>query len=187
MEEPSETDGSSKPANNAPRVLIVDPNRSYCGVLARRISEGGYRVATATGAQSAMAELNRIDVDLVLAELKMADAGGAELAAMIRQDAVHRHIPIMLITGRSEPTGPVRAYQSGADDVILKPFHFEVLLARIARRLDSARAIAALREDNAALDARVVTRAIELREMRERLQASEAERHRLAAIIKPAA
>lgn len=179
MDEPTDTEAT---APRTPRVLIVEPNRSYCGVLARRISEGGYRVATATGAQAAIAELNRIDVDLVLSELRMPGTGGAELSAMIREDAVHRHVPVMLITGRSEPSGPVRAYQAGADDVILKPFHFEVLIARIGRRIESARAIQALREDNAALDARVVTRAIELGEMRDRLRASEAERLRLAAI-----
>ncbi|HVH37029.1 MAG TPA: response regulator [Sphingomicrobium sp.] len=171
----------------APRVLIVEPNRGYCSVLARRISEGGYRVATATGAQAAIAELNRIDIDLVLSELRMPGTGGAELAAMIREDAVHRHVPVMLITGRSEPSTPVRAYQAGADDVILKPFHFEVLIARIGRRIDSARAIQALRDDNATLDARIVTRAIELGEVRDRLRVSEAERQRLAAMIKPAA
>jgi DNA-binding response OmpR family regulator len=168
-----------------PRILIVEPSRSYCGVLARRIGEGGYRVATANGAQSALAELNRLQIDLVLAELRLPGSGGAELCAMVREDAVHRHIPIMLITGRSEPKLPVRAYESGADDVILKPFHFEVLLARIARRLESARAIQALREDNAVLDARVVTRAIELGEVRDRLRHSEAERIRLSSIVGP--
>ena len=177
---PSAIDDS---APQAPRILIVEPNRSYCGALARRISEGGFRVATSNNAQSAMAELNRVHIDLVMAELRMPGSGGAELAAMIRQDAVHRHIPVMLITGRSEPSGPVRAYEAGADDVILKPFHFEVLLARIARRLESARAIEALREDNAALDARVVTRAMELGEVREKLRAIEAERARLASLV----
>ena len=186
MIEPTYGD-AGKPAERVPRILIVEPNRNYCGVLARRISEGGFRVAAANGAQAAMAELNRLSIDLVLAELRMPGTGGAELAAMIRQDAVHRHVPVMLITGRSEPSGPVRAYEAGADDVILKPFHFEVLLARIQRRLDSARAIEALREDNAALDARVVTRAIELGEARDRLKASEAERLRLAALIAPGA
>lgn len=167
----------------AARILIVEPNRNYCGLLARRISDSGYRVATANGAQSAMAEINRQQIDLVLAELRLPGSGGAELCAMIREDAVHRHVPIMLITGKSEPKTPVRAYESGADDVILKPFHFEVLVARIGRRLESARAIQALREDNAALDARVVTRAIELGEARDRLRASEAERDRLAQIV----
>ena len=174
---------TQEPIIQAPRVLIVEPNRSYCGVLARRIGEGGYRVATAGGAQAAMAELNRLQVDLVIAELRMPGSGGAELCAMIREDAVHRHIPVMLITGRSEPRTPVRAYEAGADDVILKPFHMEVLLARIGRRLESARAIEALRSDNAALDARVVTRAIELGELRDRLRQSEVERARLATIV----
>lgn len=186
MDEPSSIE-SQESGDRAARVLIVEPNRSYCGVLARRISEGGYRVATASGAQTAMAELNRIDIDLVLSELRMPVAGGAELAAMIREDAVHRHIPVMLITGRSEPSTPVRAYEAGADDVILKPFHFDVLLARIGRRLESARALQALRNDNAVLDARVVTRAIELGEVRDRLRVSEAERQRLESLVRPAA
>ena len=177
---PSET-GEAIP--RAPRILIVEPNRNYCGVLARRISEGGFRVATANNVPTAVAELNRLSIDLVIAELRMPGSGGADLAAMIRQDAVHRHIPVMLITGRSEPSTPVRAYESGADDVILKPFHFEVLLARIARRLESARAIQALHEDNAALDARVITRAMELGEVREQLRASEAERLRLQGLV----
>jgi DNA-binding response OmpR family regulator len=64
----------------------------------------------------------------------------------------------------------VRAYEAGADDVILKPFHFEVLFARIGRRIDQARAVKRLREDNAALDARVVERAIQIGELRDQLR-----------------
>jgi PleD family two-component response regulator len=75
----------------------------------------------------------------------------------------------MLITGKSEPKGAVRAYEAGADDVILKPFHFEVLFARIARRIDAARALKRLREDNATLDARIVERAIQIGELKDRL------------------
>jgi DNA-binding response OmpR family regulator len=82
-----------------------------------------------------------------------------------------RDVPVMLITGRSDPTGAVLAFQAGADDVILKPFHFEVLFARIERRIARARSIKALREDNAALDARIVRRAIEIGELRDQLKA----------------
>jgi len=65
----------------------------------------------------------------------------------------------------------VRAYEAGADDVILKPFHFEVLIARIERRIEWARSVKRLREDNATLDARVVERAIQIGELREELRA----------------
>ena len=73
---------------------------------------------------------------------------------------------MVLITGRSDATGAVEGFAAGADDVVAKPFHFEVLLARIARRLARRASMRELRQDNAALDARVTTRAIELGEMR---------------------
>ena len=174
-------------SDEAPRILVVEPNRSYLGLLARRLGEADFRVSTAASAQSAMAELHRMPADLILAELRLKGTTGVELVRMVREEPVHRDIPVMLITGRSEPTAPVRAYAAGADDVILKPFHFEVLIARIFRRLERASALKALRHDNAALDARVVTRAIELGELRERWMRSEAERRRLQALVRHAA
>ena len=167
----------------APRVLIVQPNRAYLGVLARRISDGGYRVATADNAKSAMAELHRMHIDLILAELRMPGTGGVELVRMIRDDPVHRDLPIFLITGKTDTEGAVQAYKCGADTVIAKPFHFEVLIARIGREIERSQSLAKLLNDNAALDARVVGRAIELGEMRERWLASEAERRRLQEMV----
>ena len=152
-----------------PRILVVEPNKSNLMVTARRLVEAGYRVSSVESAQDAVAELHRVHIDLVLAELNMPRMSGAELARLIRDEVMWRDIPIMLITGKSEPKGAVRAYEAGADDVILKPFHFEVLIARIGRRIERARLFKRLQEDNAALDARVVERAIELGELREEL------------------
>src|SRR5256885_2999960 len=143
-------------ANERPRILVVESNKTNLAVMARRLVDAGYRVSTADSGQVAVAELHRAPIDLVLAELNMPRMSGAELARLIRDEVQWRDIPVMLITGKSEPRGAVRAYESGADDVILKPFHFEVLVARIARRLERARLLKRLRDDNATLDARVV-------------------------------
>jgi len=105
----------------------------------------------------------------VLAELNMPRMSGAELARAIRGEVQWNDIPVMLITGKSDPRGAVRAYEGGADDVILKPFHFEVLIARIDRRIERARTFKRLQEDNATLDARVVERAIQIGELKEEL------------------
>lgn len=166
------------------RVLVVEPNRNHAGVLARRIGEAGYRVATADGAHRAMAELHRMPVDLVLSELSMPGTSGIELVRMIREDSAHRDTPVFLITGKSDSRGAVDAYRCGADTVIAKPFHFEVLTARIGREIERAQALARLRNDNAALDARVIGRAIELGEMRDRWLESEAERRRLESLVR---
>jgi len=151
------------------RILIVEPNKTNLSVLARRLSAAGFRVAMAENGAAAVAELHRVPVDLVLAELNMGPMSGAELARLIRGTAQWRDLPIMLITGRSAPKGAVLAYEAGADDVILKPFHFEVLVARIERRIARLRAVEELVQDNAALDARVVERAIQIGKLKEQL------------------
>ena len=167
----------------APRILIVEPNRSALGVLARRLGEAGYRIVAADSAQAAVAELYRLPVDLVLAELAMPVMSGIDLARLIRDDTALRDLAIILIAGRSNRGGAVEALDAGADDIVVKPFDHDLLLARIARQLSRARATKQLRADNAVLDARVVTRAIELGEMRVALAASEGERARLAGLV----
>lgn len=152
-----------------PRILVVEPNRTNLGVMARRLADAGYRVTTADNGEAAIAELYRLPIELALAELNMPRMSGAELARAIRGEVQWNDIPVMLITGKSDPKGAVRAYESGADDVILKPFHFEVLIARIERRIEWARSVQRLKHDNAALDARVVERAIQIGELKDAL------------------
>ncbi|MEO8453999.1 MAG: response regulator [Sphingomicrobium sp.] len=157
-----------------PRILVVESNKTNLAVIARRLVDAGYRVSAADSGPAAVAELHRAPIDLVLAELNMRQINGAELARLIRDEIVWRDLPVMLITGKSKAADAVSAYAAGADDVILKPFHFEVLFARIDRRIERARSLKRLRHDNATLDARVVERAIQVGELRDRLARLEA-------------
>lgn len=172
-----------KGAGEQPRVLVIEHNRNYLGVIARRLAEAGFRVATADSAQGGLAELYRMPVDLVLADINLPGTNGIELARMIRDDPVHTALPVLLIVGRSDPSAAVRAFRAGADGVVRKPCHFEVLSAAIARLIERAGAVKQLAQDNAALDAKIITRVIELREAQAQLNASEAERRRLAALV----
>ena len=168
------------------RLLIVEPNRSALQVLAKRLGEAGYRIIACDHVGNATAEMLRAPVDLVLAELRMEPVSGVELTKRIRDDILLRDTPVILITGKSDASGAVDGFGAGADDVVAKPFHFEVLAARIARRIARARSVRELRADNSNLDARVVTRSIELGEMRAALQQSEAERLRLQQLVRGA-
>lgn len=170
-------------AGEQPRVLVVESNRNYLGMIARRLADFGYRVATAETAQAGLSELYRIPASLVICEAKLPGTSGIEFVRMIRDDAVHRDVPVLLVVGRSDPAAAVRAFQAGADGVVRKPCHFEVLAACIDRQLRRADAFKRLVEDKAALDSRIIGRAIELREIREQLCATESERRRLAAIV----
>jgi DNA-binding response OmpR family regulator len=173
----------SNQGSGSARLLIVEPNRGALQVLAKRLGEAGYRIIACDNAGNATAEMLRVPVDLVLAELRMDKLGGVELTRRIRDNTVLKDTPIILITGRSDSSGAVDGFGAGADDVVAKPFHFEVLAARVARRIARARSVKELRADNATLDARVITRSIELGELRAAFQQSEAERLRLQQLV----
>jgi DNA-binding response OmpR family regulator len=170
-------------AGDQRRLLVIDANRGYLGVLSRRLVEFGYRVATADSAQAGLAEMYRIPADLVLCDIELPGTNGIEFARMVRDDPVHRDVPLLLVVGRSDPCAAVAAFQAGADGVIRKPCHFEVLAACIDRQLKRAEAVKKLTADNAALDAKIITRVLELRETQAQLGAAEADRRRLAAIV----
>jgi DNA-binding response OmpR family regulator len=156
-------------AGDEPRILVIQRNRNYLGVIARRLKGFGYRVATAETAQNGIAEMYRMPVDLALCDVNLPGTTGIEFARMVREDPVNRNMPLLLIVGRSDPTAAIRAFEAGADGVIRKPCHFEVLGACIARQLDRADNVKRLINDNTILDARVVERAIQIGELRDEL------------------
>lgn len=168
-------------AGSAPHILVVDPKAAHRALLARRLTAEGYGVTTTDSVGAAIALLHRTPVDLVLAELAMPVFDGIALTQRLRATPAWRDLPVILISGRSEHDGVVRALAGGADDVVVKPFHFEVLVARIARQLERARALRELRADMAAMDARVVERAIAFGELQDRYRAREAELRRVEA------
>jgi DNA-binding response OmpR family regulator len=161
------------------RILIVEPHKGGLAVMARRLGEAGYRVIACASATDAVAELHRVRPDLLLAELRMAPMSGIELTRLVRDDSVLADLPVMLINGRSDSDGACEGLAAGADDIVTKPFDGDVLIAKIRRAIARARAMRELRQDNAALDARVIERAIQLGEARAALEISEAERQRL--------
>jgi DNA-binding response OmpR family regulator len=164
-----------------PRLLVVSPNRSHLALLARRLGAEGYAIVTAADGATALAELRRSPIDLVIAELVMEPMSGPELTRAIREQLAYAEVPVILIASRAEADPAVRAFAAGAEDVILKPFHFEVLVARIERRRAAAAQVAALRADMEAMDARAAMKAIELGELKDRMYALEAERRRVSA------
>ena len=95
--------------------------------------------------------------------------------------AIHAttHIPVMMMTVRSDPGAVIESLNAGADDHLAKPFSFDVLAARMERLIERANNIAELRRSNTALDERIAHRAIEIGELRERIASMQAERHHL--------
>jgi NtrC-family two-component system response regulator AlgB len=113
-------------------VLIVDDEKNIRSHLATYVRGLGHRAETAADGAEALAVLERLDVDVVLSDVRMAGMDGVELLREMRRrrpDAV-----VVLMTAYATVRGAVEAMREGAYDYLVKPFELDevgLLLERI--------------------------------------------------------
>lgn len=93
-----------------------------------RLSQWSYDVHGITDFSHVMQEFTAIQPDLVIIDIQLPKFDGFHWCRMIR---AHSNIPIIFLSSRDHPTDMVMSMQLGADDFIQKPFHFDVLIAKI--------------------------------------------------------
>jgi DNA-binding response OmpR family regulator len=120
----------------APRVLIVDDDPSIRQICREVLELGGYQVRDAGSANAALAEARRFRPDMILLDVLMPGIDGYRTAEMIRADPAIGMAPIMFLSARGDTADKVRAFRSGAEDYMVKPFDAAELLARVAKALD---------------------------------------------------
>jgi signal transduction histidine kinase/DNA-binding response OmpR family regulator len=120
----------------APRVLIVDDDSSIRQICREVLEIGGYQVRDAGSANAALAEARRFRPDLILLDVLMPGIDGYRCAEMMRADPAIGIAPIIFLSARSDTADKVRAFRSGAEDYMVKPFDADELLARAGKALD---------------------------------------------------
>ncbi len=120
----------------APKVLVVDDDPSIRQICREVLELGGYQVRDAGSANAALAEARRFRPDMILMDVLMPGIDGYKTAEMIRADAACGMAPIMFLSARGDTADKVRAFRSGAEDYMVKPFDAAELLARVGKALD---------------------------------------------------
>ncbi len=120
----------------APRVLIVDDDPSIRLICREVLELGGYQVRDVGSANAALAEARRFRPDMILLDVMMPAIDGYRTAEMLRADPAIALAPIMFLSARGDTADKVRAFRSGAEDYMVKPFDAAELLARVAKALD---------------------------------------------------
>jgi signal transduction histidine kinase/DNA-binding response OmpR family regulator len=120
----------------APRVLIVDDDASIRAICREVLELGGYQVRDAGSANAALHEARRFRPDMIVLDVLMPGIDGYRCAEMIRSDTAIGMAPIMFLSARGDVADKVRAFRSGAEDYMVKPFDAAELLARVAKALD---------------------------------------------------
>ncbi|HEV8392151.1 MAG TPA: response regulator transcription factor [Dongiaceae bacterium] len=120
-----------------PHILVIDDDKRLRDLIARYLTEQGYRVTTAIHAADARAKLAGITFDMLVVDIMMPGESGLELTQSLRENSL---VPILLLTAMGESNDRIAGLETGADDYLVKPFEPRELVLRISAILKRARA-----------------------------------------------
>ena len=116
------------PPTSDPHIAVVDDHDDIRDLLARYLSQHGFRVSTADGGAGLRRLLSRDPPDLVVLDIMMPGDDGLALCRDIRAAG---SMPVVFLTAVADETDRIIGLEVGADDYIVKPFNPRELLARI--------------------------------------------------------
>jgi len=106
-----------------PTVLIVEDAETCASILEMVVGAiPGLKVATASSGEQAWQMLENQPVRAIVTDLHMPGMDGFELMDRVRAHQLHAHVPIIVITGCTDPDAPEQARLHGANAVFLKPY-----------------------------------------------------------------
>jgi DNA-binding response OmpR family regulator len=122
------------------RVLVVEDEPQMAEQLRKGLEREGYAVLLAHDGQEALDLARTVDHDLMILDWMLPKVDGRQVARRLREAKIGTRI--LMLTARDAPPDIVEGLDCGADDYLVKPFAFEVLLARLralSRRVPDAR------------------------------------------------
>ncbi len=111
------------------KILVVEDEADVVSVIRRTLDEAGYEVSVAMDGNSGYQLAKANDFDLLVLDIMMPGMNGLELCRRLRNEKINA--PILMLTALNSTENIVAGLDSGADDYLPKPFHFNELLARI--------------------------------------------------------
>src|SRR5829696_4878526 len=119
------------------RVLIVEDDRVSLTILSRTLSRRGYDVRAVGSVAEARKEMAERSVDVLLLDIFMPQVSGFDFLDELRADPRTQTLPVILISGLSDPKHIVEGLQRGANDYVTKPIIMPILTARMEALLRS--------------------------------------------------
>jgi DNA-binding response OmpR family regulator len=113
------------------KILIVEDYETLAKLIKRGLSSEGIVSDYVTDGEAGLQriELNYKDYDLILMDMMLPKLNGIEVCEKIRKKGINT--PVIMLTARDSETDIVTGLNAGADDYVIKPFSFDVLIARI--------------------------------------------------------
>lgn len=114
------------------KILIVDDEKDFRELLGRYFKTNNFHVILSANAKEALKIISQSKPNIIISDVDMPGINGFEFLKTIRANPRYSDIPFILMSGKKiNQIDIIEGYNYGSDDYIIKPFSFEVLLAKV--------------------------------------------------------
>ena len=114
----------------ASHLLIVENNKELKALMQQLLS-ARYHVVAVDNSEEALEAIRSHEPDIIIADVMLPKTDGFELTRQIKHDEDYSHLPVILLTHKTQEEDPQSALSAGADDFITKPFKLKDLILHI--------------------------------------------------------
>lgn len=131
---PRNTAETARKTMNKAKILIVDDNPGMVQLMGRLLAPLGETRFAMNGAAALKAMAQSLP-DMVLLDAEMPGMDGFEVCKLIKTDPDFRDVPVIMVTGHSDPDFELAGFRAGVADFIAKPVREQLVLARVTSHL----------------------------------------------------
>ncbi|MGE5178401.1 MAG: response regulator transcription factor [Bacteroidota bacterium] len=128
------------PNRPRPRILVVDDEPDLVRILEFGLKAAGYAVETASDGQEGLKKARESKPDVILLDLMLPKLDGYKVCRLLKFDERYKHIPIVILSARTQEGDQALAHEMGANRFLTKPYEFSEILEHIQALLKESAA-----------------------------------------------
>ena len=113
------------------KILLVDDEEDLVEIIRFPLELEGLDVLVSYNGEDALNQARKENPDLILLDLMLPKLDGYKVCRLLKFDERYKHIPILMLTAKSQEKDKLLGKETGADEYITKPFDIEYLIKRV--------------------------------------------------------
>jgi len=116
---------------DAKKILIVDDEADLVETIRFPLEKEGYTVLVSYNGEDALNQARKENPDLIVLDVMLPKLDGYKVCRLLKFDERYKHIPILILTAKTQEKDKIIGMEIGADEYITKPFDIGALMEEI--------------------------------------------------------
>jgi DNA-binding response OmpR family regulator len=120
---------------NPKKILVVDDEVDLVNTIRFSLEREGYTVLVSYSGEDALNQAQKEKPDLILLDIMLPKLDGYKVSRLLKFDERYKHIPILMLTAKTQEKDKTLGIETGADEYITKPFDIDELMEKVREYL----------------------------------------------------